>query len=196
MPTAHLIHGFNVSDGGARTVGRLRPSLEAAGWRVRLHDYGWTGPLLLRLANRRVVRELQAAIAPGDVVIGHSNGCLIAWQLAECSRLSAVVCIQPALRRDTRWCTPVLCLYNRHDWAVRFGRLWARLASRLTRRWHGWGAAGASGFAPGPNITNWDTADPSVYAPARGHSAVFQEPALTLWGSRIRRWLPEPDGVA
>lgn len=196
MATAHLIHGFNVCDGGRDTVGRLAPALRAAGWQVRMHDYGWTGPLRLRFRNEATVERLLPEIEPGDCLVGHSNGCLIAWQLADMGApVDGVVCIQPALRRDTQWSVPALCLYNPDDIAVRFGRIWSRLASIVTWRWHGWGAAGAHGFNPGAgsaarvDVTNWNTDADYWRHPAAGHSAIFARDVVMYWARLIAAWL-------
>jgi hypothetical protein len=197
----HLIHGFNVWDGGRGSILRLSQWLTEP----RSYDYGWVFLLRLRWVNDRTVEEMLPTIAPGDVLVAHSNGCLIAWRLVMAGApVSAVVCIQPALRRDTRWpdTLPVLCLHNPHDWAVALGRVWGRLVSVANpwRERHGWGAAGRHGFTSGqPMVVNWDTSD--GYPPAEGHSAVFDEPALYRFGPAIARWIenagrPLPAGLA
>ncbi len=203
---AHLFHGFNVTDGGRGSVGNLIPHLEAVGIEPILHGYGWTGPVRLRLVNRRVVRDLVDHIEPGDVLIGHSNGFLICRKLVHAvgHNIRAVVGIQPCVRRDLWWANSVsvLCLYNPHDLAVQFGRAWGRL-STLWTPWapHGWGAAGRYGFTLGErNVTNWDTSASYWRHPARGHTAVLRPPAVEYWGALMAQWLreqvnavPEPD---
>lgn len=188
--TTYLLHGFNVADGGKNTIARLQPYLP--GTEV-LHAYGWVGLIRLRCVNARTVQELEREVQPGDVVIGHSNGCLIAWELSRRVHLGAVVCINPALRRDTLWSsdTPVLCLHNSTDWVVQLGRWWGRLTSLGGIRPHGWGAAGQYGFTEEQeNVTNLDTAAPYWPHPVKGHSGVFKDPeALAYWGQIIARWL-------
>lgn len=189
----HLIHGFNVSDGGKASIGKLAPWVRHP---IR-HDYGWTFLFRLRWVNEQTVEELLPSIRPGDVLIGHSNGCLICWELAqELDRrdigLAAVVCIQPALRRDTLWPDdlPVLCLHNDQDWIVSLGRAWGRFISAANpiRDRHGWGAAGRHGFTAGqPLVSNLDTG--SCDPKALGHSGVFRSPALEHWCWMIRLWL-------
>ncbi|MFA5495177.1 MAG: hypothetical protein WC247_10400 [Porticoccaceae bacterium] len=188
---AHLIHGFNVSDGGSDSIGKLAPFFALEGIDVIDHNYGWVGLLRLRWRNRKATRRILPHIAPGDILVGHSNGCLVCWELLEAGApAGAVICIQPALRRDCPWPThvPVLCLYNPADWIVSLGRLWGRfisVANPISRR-HGWGAAGRHGFDPAPNITNWNTDTPPV--PARGHAGLFHTRPLLHWGPRIHHW--------
>lgn len=213
--TIWLIHGVNVSDGGEQSIGRLAPHLSGD---VHLVDYGWTGVITLRCTNRAVVADLMRKVKPGDVLIGHSNGALICWELAQRlgNRLGAVVVINPAMRRDTRWPDglPVLCLANSTDWVVQLGRVWSRAvdvsytgivplmlesvakgSGALFRtafqfKPHGWGAAGRYGFTGNQkNVTNFDTAESWWLEPVRGHSGVFKPGAAWYWGGIIDRWL-------
>lgn len=196
--TTHLIHGFNVLDGGRGSVGRLVPWLHGA----RRYDYGWTFLLRLRWVNDSAVHELLHSIKTGDVLVAHSNGCLIVWRLAwelrkRGIRLGAVICIQPALRRDTLWPDdlPVLCAFNPDDWIVELGRMWGRFVS-VAQPWrerHGWGAAGRHGFTSGQALVeNRDTAE--EHPQALGHSGIFVPPALEHWAWEMRTWLKSVAG--
>lgn len=188
-----LIHGFNVLDRGKTTTDQLTPHLKSEGLSVFEHDYGWVGLIGLRWRNDRVVRGILPMIEPGDVLIAHSNGCLIAWELAKAGApLSAVICIQPALRRDTLWpaSLPVLCLFNRSDWTVELGRVWGRFVSVVNplRNRHGWGAAGRHGFTSGQSLVeNWNTELGDK--PASRHSDIFRGDSLGYWVEKIVRWL-------
>lgn len=193
MTTAHFIHGFNVRDGGSNTVGKLAPYFALSGFDVVNHDFGWKFLFLLRRKNRAAVRQLLDTVADGDVLVLHSNAGLLGWMLTvEMARRRTapglVICIQPALRRDTDWppSVKVLCLYNKRDWVVELGRIWGRFAS-VARPWrarHGWGSAGRHGFSSvSPNIASWDTGVPPV--PATGHSGIFQTEQHLYWGLRL-----------
>lgn len=182
--TVWITHGFNVKDGGNSTVGTLKPYIESS----RGHTYGWTGLSGLPCANRRAVRGILEVIKPGDSIVAHSNGCLIAWQIAQIVPLASVVCINPALRRDTKWPEglPVLCLYNSTDWVVQLGRVWGRLDWDGIRA-AGWGAAGRYGFTGNQvNVDNWDTAMEWWGKPVKGHSGLFEHP--DYWGELIDAW--------
>lgn len=193
----HLIHGFNVSDGGRGSIGNLQSALRAASLTPVLHDYGWTGPLRLRLRNRSVVRKLLAEIEPGEAVAAHSNGALICRRLVleDPHRLSAAVLIQPCVRRDLIWPAQLrlLCLHNPYDYAVQLGRMWGRLSTLVTPfSPHGWGAAGYYGFSVDQdNVTSWDTSANYWSVPARGHSTALRPPAVDYWGRLVAAWLSE-----
>lgn len=189
--TTHLIHGFNVNDGGFKTISKLKPYLVGD---VVTQNYGWTGLLGLHWANKRAVKQIMAKIKPGDSLVLHSNAALIGWQIAqemsEC--LDAIVCINPALRRDAEWPkdVPVLCLYNSKDWVVQLGRIWGRLFPYDGVELQGWGAAGRYGFTNKKfHGTNWDTSEQRWKIPVEGHSAIFHDSAVSYWGGLINRWL-------
>lgn len=80
------------------------------------------------------------ASADGDIVVGHSFGCLRAWHAHQVRDYKAIVCIAPAMAGDSEWRHPerVHCYYSSDDWAVRIGS-WLRL-------WHPFGNAGNKGF--------------------------------------------------
>lgn len=189
--TVHLIHGFNVSDGGEGSIGNLRPFIDGA---EKLHNYGWTGLLMLRCTNRQAIKNIIPKIKPGDIIIGHSNGALICWELAQIfgKSLGGVVVINPALRRDTLWPigVHVLCLYNSTDWVVQLGRIWGRLVSLGGLNPHGWGAAGRYGFKETCTVTCFDTADGLIWRrPAKGHSGLFKPGVVGYWGYIINDWI-------
>ncbi len=193
MTTVHLIHGFNVADGGRSTVGRLEPYFASEGFRVVVHDYGWVGPLLLRFRNRSVVKKLKSQIKRGDILVGHSNGALICWRLVEAGApVSKVLVIQPCLRRDAQWPehVKVFCVWNEKDLPVLLGRVWGRLISGLTFSFHGWGAAGRYGFNPAPNVKQTRSTDSfwGRYA-VGGHSRIFQQQYLVFWGVAVAGWV-------
>jgi len=185
--TVHLIHGFNVSDGGKNSVGKLRPYLLS---RYQMHDYGWTGLIRLRITNAKATKNIGPLVEPGDVLVAHSNGAMICWSLVQehSDKLAGIILINPALRRDTVWPDdlPVMCIYNSTDWVVGLGRMWSRLVSLGGLNFHGWGAAGRYGFtSEQPRVKNLDSAKGDVSAPSKGHSGLFKLPQVENWGKLI-----------
>jgi len=180
-----LLHGFNVSDGGKGTLGLWASTLRDAGHDAALLDYGWVGPLRVRIENMDVVERLNE-LRP-DVIIGHSNGAAIAWQymMQKCATMRGVVCVQPALNVDTVWpwrVNRIITLYNPHDYAVLWGRRW-RIVNPVS--WfvrHPWGAAGRYGFRKTDRrFTQLNTSIDPVY-PYTGHCISSLEPsAVKYW---------------
>jgi hypothetical protein len=151
MKTAHLVHGFNVTDGGAATTDKLRPHLEARGFRVVEHDTTWGHSLIrnllsVRFGNAKRAEVLAQSIKAGDLLVGHSNGCLLismaCWLLAQLEDTVGVrvVMFNPALDVDAPL-SPVissaLVFHTKSDRTVWSAKL---------LRGHRWGEAGRVGY--------------------------------------------------
>ncbi len=140
-----LVHGWNIRDRGERTMGGIRDELAARGFDVVLlspgHLRGWRET---RHRSRQLAKTWAVQTKPGDVLVGHSNGCRIAWEMSQHPGCLAdlAVWIQPALDgyllpgRCIRRC---LVLWNRNDRVV----WWARLLP-----WSDWGDMGRRGPVP------------------------------------------------
>ena len=174
MTTAHLLHGFNISNKGRTTTDKLRPYLERIGLRVREMDYGWLGLLGVRLMNGRLAKRLAAHIAPGDIGVGHSNGCAILARAADMgAAFSGLVFLNPALDADRDIAPAVQWIhvyYNKGDEAT-------RLSAFLLA--HQWGDMGLVGYCgDDPRVRNYDCS-----MSLSGHSAIFSK--LATWGPVI-----------
>jgi hypothetical protein len=185
MKMAWLVHGFNVSDGGRDSIDRLYPALDNRGWTVRPKrlDYGWR--IITQLwGNPKVADELAGLADPGDVAIGHSNGCSIihrATHLQHCE-LETIVYINPALDTDA---TPGPCvkrclvLFAEDDRAV----LLATLIPGVL-----WGAMGRFGYrGKDPRILNLNL-NKQLQAKTLGHSGALKRHPRAL-GHLIADWL-------
>lgn len=194
MPVVRLIHGFNVADGGKSTVNRLRGHFEALGFDVEVFAYGWIGPMGVWFLNPRIVKQLLSLVRPGDVGVGHSNGCVLLHMAAHFGApFKGFEYINPALDSNVppapqlEW---VHVYFNDGDMVVKFAAWlrslmpWAPLGDPI------WGDMGARGYQPGRY-------DQTKYVP-RGalnrliHSlnlACMKWPAL-LWVFRLIFGLP------
>lgn len=141
-----LVHGFNVRDNGAGTTDTLRAHYEAEGFEVYEFDTGWRGLAMVRFGNAKRARKLAAMMQPGDILIGHSDGCNLidqaAWNRADSDppEPAAVIYYNPALDVDAPLAPQVkgaLVFHTDSDWVV-------KIAARL--KWHPWGQMGATGY--------------------------------------------------
>lgn len=150
---ALLVHGFNVRDHGAGTVGRLRPVLTRCGYVARTFPYGWVHLPGVVFWNDNAASLLAAQIKDDeiDLVCAHSNGCALTHQAThlldddpDFQRKVRVIYIAPALYRAAPIAACVArayVLYSRKDWACRLAML---------MRPFGWGSGGTYGMtAPG-----------------------------------------------
>lgn len=180
----HLIHGIHSSHGG--NTSRLTPYFRATGFDVMVRTYGWALALTSGLTdwlNTRRARKLADRIDDGDAVVCHSNGAAVAWHIqAEHRVLSALILVNPALDRDTKFPNvgKVLCVHNAGDAVVG----WAELAP-----FSHWGSMGRDGYVGrDPNVTNLDAAKPPDGLPKLwGHSALFEPNAIQQWGTELAR---------
>lgn len=181
MPRVILIHGFNVRDGGAGSILTLAPYFEAAGYRVKRFRYGFTFLLGVRFLCRRFARLLYDMAEDGDIVVAHSNGCLIAMMAAEMdAEFSHMVFLNPALDRDCPLPAGVGRLdvwHSPSDLAVRAAR-WL-----LFHRWGDMGAIGYRGLHD-KRIRSFNK-ERDFPISSRGHSDVFTEPRLSYFAPRI-----------
>lgn len=180
MRTAHLVHGFNTSDGGAGTLDKLRPLFEARGFVVVEHDSHWSRGIIrdllsVRFGNTKRAESLAQFIQPDDILVGHSNGCAIimmaCWILAQINPAYRVRCVffNPAMDRDapvSPIISNVLCFHTKSDRVV-----WA--SSLLP--FHLWGRAGQLGLngSVGSNVHNCPYE--SLGLNGMGHSGIFKK---------------------
>jgi hypothetical protein len=146
--TVYIAHGFNVRD--PRLFFKLGQAFAAANHEVVEIDYGWTGLISARLAVAKHGAKLAEIAKPGDIAIGHSNGCaLIQRALYEGAPLRQVIYVNPALHRKMHAPFVERCdvYYTSDDLAVWFGK-WVRRLSplRLVGKQTTWGEMGRVGY--------------------------------------------------
>jgi len=174
-----LVHGYNVRDEGKGSTDGLRSHFEGAGFTVIEFDTGWRGLAGVRWGNAKRARRLARMIRPGDLLVGHSDGCniinLASWHLSGSSlkKPAAVVYLNPALDRDTQLAPQIV---GALVFATRTDRI-VQIASWL--RWHPWGDMGRVGYRDKPiyqdgRYTN--TAYEHLGILRAGHSGAFLRP--------------------
>lgn len=168
MTTIHLVHGFNVMNGGSKTTDKLIPYLVKAGYGIREQDYGYFNLLKVRFFNDNVARDIAEDIMCADIGIGHSNGCEILAEAADYGApFTGLVFINPALDVDRtmrnhhlRW---VHVYYNQDDYTV----WWAKWLL-----FHPWGEMGRVGYwGKDKRVKNYNCSEYGVV----GHSTFFSD---------------------
>ena len=197
-PVALLVHGFNVSDGGARTTDKLRPYLETAGYHVAELDYNWTGLIGVRMCNKRLAKVIarMTHLVPGKLIaIGHSNGCAILQAASMMgAKFDQLVFINPALNASAKV-----------GEQVRYVHVWHSPSDTVVKiaKWlpfHKWGNMGAVGYTgTDPRFFNynkeaerWRYPD-GTQAKSKKHSDVFKQPLLGFYAGRIIHALRHAD---
>lgn len=188
----HVVHGILDPVGKAGLL-KLVPYLQQAGFDVRVPDYGLITAVETRIANPLIVRTLLPYIEPGDLYVGHSNGCAIGYDLILAgARPAGVVFINAALKRNIElpgamWAD---VYYNAGDDAT----VAAVASAALGLSDPVWGDMGHAGYeGDSIYITNIDCGPMvSVSAhgplpPVSGHSDIFTDGKIEAWGPYITR---------
>lgn len=98
MSMIYLLHGFNVKDGGAGSVGTLVRSLEDGGHTVKMVTYGWMQRFRVRACTEGVAQTFACMAVKNSIVIAHSNGANVVNAAAEAGAVfKHVFLINPAL---------------------------------------------------------------------------------------------------
>ena len=87
--TTHVFHGIHTPTGDP-TVERLLPFLSGD---VRYPDYGYILGLQTKFANPIIVGVLSPYIQDGDILIGHSNGAALCYELARSTGKKVGLCL-------------------------------------------------------------------------------------------------------
>lgn len=175
--TVYIAHGFNVRD--PRVFFKIGQAFAAQNYEVVEIDYGWTGLISARIAVAREGKRLAAIAKPGDIAIGHSNGCaVIARALELGAPLRQVMMINPALdkRRTLVGVERADIYYSEDDLAVLFGKYLRWFSPlRLIGMQTTWGEMGRTGYRGAAlNHFNWRLRALLETDARIGHSGAFQ----------------------
>ena len=183
--TIHLIHGIHTSARDLEVRG-LIPYLERTGLEVAYPEYGFILGIETRRVNAMIVGTLLPYIKPGDIIVGHSNGCAIAYDLTRAgAEPVGLVLIHAALDRlislhaSIRWCD---VYFNEDDTITEAARIGAKLGITDPS----WGEMGHAGYGGiDGRVTNIDDKHTRGLPECRGHSPEFEPQNLPAWGEYI-----------
>lgn len=192
-----IVHGIMDPVGTSGLLG-LVPYLRAAGFDCRVPDYGLITAEEARIVNPKFVAWATALVEPGDIWVGHSNGCAIGYEAIKAGApLSGAVFINAALERAISlppglWAD---IYFNHGDDATVAAEIGRHLG--LTDPvWGDMGHAGPAGLAPG--VTGIDCGVPAdLRMPTvSGHSDIFTPSKLAAWGPYITQRILNHVGAA
>lgn len=180
----HLIHGIHTQ--GPSLVERLAPFF--APMEVKYPDYGWILGLQTKMINPVVVGTLLPYIGPEDVIVAHSNGCAIAYDLMLMGiKLKGAVFINAALEQDIKRQSGVGWIdvyFNAGDDITEA----ARVAQRFGLVDKVWGEMGHAGYkGTDPLIKNIDCGKTPGMPVVCGHSDLASVANLPSWGPFVAK---------
>jgi hypothetical protein len=179
----HLIHGIHTE--GVSLVEGLIPFLVP--YQVKYPDYGYILGIETRILNPVIVGTLQPYVDDGDVLIGHSNGCAIAYDLMRRGvKVAGAIFINAALQSNIArpaGCPWIRVYYNPGDTITEAAQLGARLGIDDSV----WGEMGHSGYTGNdPMITNTNCGATPGLPAVKGHSDFFSPNTnLKPWGTYL-----------
>ena len=184
MPKTFLVHGFNVTDGGADTVERIRPYLNEYG-SVKAIKYGWFGLLSVIFRNKSVAAKLADEVQKqwyNNFVVGHSNGCaIIVEAMRQGACFDAMLLINPALKPDTVFPEGVKNIYvihTHHDKPTMTAQILDKIPGIGLIIPNAWGSMGAVGYTGNdPRVENID-----MTWHLEGHSDIFSSMNMNMFG--------------
>jgi hypothetical protein len=180
----HLIHGIHTQ--GPSLPERLAPFF--APTEVKYPDYGWILGLQTKMINPIIVGTLLPYIGPDDVIVAHSNGCAIAYDLMLMGiKIKGAVFINAALEQDIKRQSGVGWIdvyFNQGDDITEA----ARVAERFGLVDKVWGEMGHAGYkGTDPLITNIDCGKTKDMPVVCGHSDLASVVNLPKWGPFVAK---------
>ena len=179
----HFIHGIHTKD-PYKNIGKLEPYFWAKGYNSTLvHNYGYVLAVGTRFNNPGRAKTIGNHILPHDIIVGHSNGCLIAWMISNEKPVEGLVLINPALDDDIKFSDRINWIhvyYNHTDGAVP----WAN----IFRFNHPMGDMGHDGYkGQDKRVLNIDCCNShrDTLPCVDGHSAIFSGLNLVPWANQI-----------
>jgi hypothetical protein len=175
----HLIHGIH-TQGDTPVEGLITYMKD---FETRYPDYGFILGVETRIVNPIIVGSLLPYIAPEDIVIGHSNGCAIAYDLMNRGvEMAGAVFINAALEQDIirpKTIPWIDIYYNQGDEITEAAKLGAKLGVTDIV----WGEMGHAGYLGNdPEITSYNCGATGGMPIVSGHSDFFTPTKLASWG--------------
>ena len=176
----HLVHGIHSQ--GQTPIEALSLSLPF-GADVAYPDYGFILGLETRVVNPIIVGCLRPYIEPTDIMIGHSNGCAVIYDLMHSGvAMSGAVFVNAALDQaiirpaGVPW---IDVYFNAGDTVTEAAKVGALLGLDDPV----WGEMGHAGYAGSdPQIHNTDCGKTAGLPVVDGHSDFFTPGKLAAWG--------------
>ena len=152
MKMCYLIHGIKTQDAERSTISFLQYLL--TGFRTKIVDYGYVPAIaapIISLLNRCVVKKLADQIRPRQILIGHSNGCAVAYALSNKMPVHGLVLINPALDCDVKFNSGLKFVHV--YWSKKDRVTWLSKFVPFSQ----WGSMGTEGYTgDDPRVKQWE----------------------------------------
>ena len=173
MKTCYLIHGIETRNPQRSTISFLKHML--VNFRVKILDYGYFPVIFAPFAmvfNYIAMRKLKKHVRPNSILIGHSNGCTIAYGLSKDVYMHGLVLINPALDPDVEF-DPLLKFIHVY-WSDKDRVTWLSKFIPFSL----WGSMGTTGYiGRDPRVRQWKMGG--------SHTDIGDAETAVVWGPII-----------
>ena len=172
-PICYLIHGIKTEDAKHSTISFLAYILPK--YKTILLYYGYVPAIaapVISLINKYVVWKCCKAIVKGNILIGHSNGCAVAYGVSKKLKTKGLVLINPALNRDVLF--PPDLEFIHVYWSKKDRITWLSKFVPFSI----WGSMGSEGYSGSdPRVRQWEM--------GIGHTGIGSAEIALKWGPVI-----------
>lgn len=175
MKTVYLIHGIKTRDHERSSISFFKYIMPR--FKVLPLSYGYMPAILaliMPLINRFIVKKLIQQIRPGQIIVGHSNGCTVAYGISNKFYVKGLVLINPALDDKVVFDPFIdfIHIYWSKDDSI------VKLSSFMP--WSLWGSMGATGYhGTDPRVKQWEMGN--------RHTSIGDAEVAVRWGPIIVR---------
>lgn len=154
--TVFIVHGFN-SRRHAVWMAELGRIIEDDGHEIIMGNYGHTNLFNVGPTTDDVARSLAASALPGDIAVGHSNGCTAIHKAMDYgANFKHVIYLNAALPTDVSlmpWLKAMDVFHAANEVATLLGAWWAKI-NPLSGDWGAMGRLGYTGHDK--RVTNFE----------------------------------------
>ena len=172
MKICYLIHGIKTIDPDRSSISFLKYLIKL---KVVVLSYLYVPVILAPITsiiNYFIVRRFVRTIKPGSILVGHSNGCTIAYGVSRLLYTHGLVLINPALNKDVEFDPFIKFIhiyYSHNDRVTWLSRL---MPFSL------WGSMGTVGYQGNdPRVKQYDM--------GVKHSDIGDAEIAVVWGPKI-----------
>ncbi len=188
VTTVHLVHGIHTEPDSP--VKGLIPYLRTAGFIVRYPEYGYELAVETLYLNPIIEGVMMPYVEPGDILIGHSNGCAISYHMMQQGAPAiGAVFINGALEQTLKrpiGCAFIDVYYNPGDEVTEI----AKIGGEFGIFDDDWGELGHGGYIGNDGlIENFNCGATPGMPVVSGHSDFFTPSKLAQWGPFLAKRL-------
>ena len=169
MKNVYFLHGVETLD-AKNSIGLLSEYFHMPPFKSFILDYGWIPIVLANFLNFFILKKLKKEVVPGQICLGHSNGCALFWMLAHKIDIEGLILVNPALDNDVEF--PASIRFIHIYWSPKDEISWLSQFVPFSA----WGLMGQTGYRgkPDARVKQFDM--------EVGHMDIHEREVRAKWG--------------